>query len=108
MISIAHLSSLTLSTTNSATRSSLGDVIITLGVLLALLLIGVAVSVIVRRRMLSDDTGDSVGFTLQELREMKASGKISDEEYEAARAAMIGRVKAEPRPADEAVPETRE
>lgn len=73
--------------------STLADIIITLGVLLGLLILGVVVSLVIRRRMLSDTRAEPTGFTLQELREMRAEGRLSETEYEAARNAMIGRVR---------------
>jgi len=82
-----------LSTIPTDTSSSLADIMITLAVLLGLLLIGVVVSVVIRRRLLADDDGDAAGFTLQELREMRMDGRLTEEEYEAARTAMIGRIR---------------
>ena len=45
------------------------------------------------RRMVRQESGDGAGgFTLQDLRDMKASGQLGDEEFNRARDAMIGRL----------------
>lgn len=54
----------------------------------------------VMRRYLTSDAGQSGdGFTLHDLRQLHAAGELSDEEFEKARAAMIGRLKSTPTPA---------
>lgn len=43
-----------------------------------------------RRRILHDDAGGTVGMTLADLRRLHAQGDLSDEEFEAARLSIIG------------------
>ncbi|MCC6357968.1 MAG: SHOCT domain-containing protein [Phycisphaerales bacterium] len=42
------------------------------------------------------DAGDDQPFTLQDLREMKARGEITEREYETMRAAIVGEMSARP------------
>ena len=63
-----------------------------------ILLVGVVVAggivIYMMRRYLTSDAGQSGdGFTLHDLRQLHAAGELSDEEFEKARAAMIGRLK---------------
>ncbi len=53
--------------------------------------IGVAGIWVVRRFARRESDGGAGGFTLQDLRDMKASGQLSDEQYVRARDSMIGR-----------------
>ena len=70
------------------------DILPWLVVLVVIVLVGAAVLFYVRRSM-SSDSSASAGFTLQDLRDLHASGQISLEEFERARDAMIGRLKPE-------------
>ena len=54
---------------------------------------GIAISA-VRKWMRSDNSAVSGGFTLQNLRELHANGKISDDELKQAEQAMIQQVRA--------------
>lgn len=77
---------------------------------LLLLLGGVLVGgalIYAARRLLQpgEDARDTVGFTLHGLRELRAEGRISEEEYERARAAMIKQVKRPDTSARERVPQ---
>lgn len=47
----------------------------------------------VRKWMAGDSSTPAEGFTLQDLRDLHARGELTDEEYQNARTAMIGRVK---------------
>jgi len=62
--------------------------------LLVLVLTG-GVVIFVLRRTLRDpgSSGPAEGFTLESLRSMHARGDLTDEEFESAKAAMIGRLK---------------
>lgn len=54
------------------------------------------------RRMIHNDVGsDSEAFTLQTLRDLHASGELTDEQYQKARDSMIGRVSGTSAGADE-------
>ncbi|MEX1016856.1 MAG: SHOCT domain-containing protein [Phycisphaeraceae bacterium] len=60
------------------------------GLTVAVVVLGV-VAMLVRRWMLKDDQpGTRPGFTLADMRRMHAAGDLSDEEYERARAALLG------------------
>ena len=83
--------------------SLFGQVIPWLVALLGVVVIGGVGIWIVRRMLKHDSGGGAGGFTLQDLREMKASGELNDEEFERARDAIIGRL-SEP-PATEHEPE---
>jgi len=50
----------------------------------------------IRNRALREETGDDEGLTLGALRSMHARGELSDEEYEAARAAVLARAGVDP------------
>lgn len=63
-----------------------------LGLLVLLVIAGGVVIFYVRRMLNSNQSIDSPGFTLQSLRELHAAGELTDEEFEKAKAAMIGRV----------------
>ncbi len=67
------------------------DILPWLVVLVVIVLIGAAVLYYVRRSMSADQSA-SAGFTLQDLRDLHASGQLSLEEFEQARDAMIGRL----------------
>ena len=80
-----------------------------LAALLVVVGVGTLVIYLLRRAVVRDDTGRKEGFTLQDLRELHASGALSDEEYERAKASIIGRLKATDTPAsDGADAESRE
>lgn len=63
-----------------------------IGLIVALVLATVVIMYI--RRQINADDESVVGFTLHDLRQLHARGEMSDEEFEKARDAMIGRVKA--------------
>ena len=54
--------------------------------------IGAAGIWVVRRLVRRESDGASSGFTLQDLRDMNASGQLSDDEFNRARDSMIGRL----------------
>jgi uncharacterized membrane protein len=70
------------------------DLLPWLGLILLLVVILVGTIYIGRRLLSQDESGSEQPFTLQSLRELHASGQLSDEEFERARAAMIAQVKA--------------
>lgn len=73
-----------------------GDILPWLIVLLALVLVGGGIIYFVKRVYAGGPGTSSEAFTLQGLRDLRASGQITDEEFERARTAMIGRLKAGP------------
>lgn len=64
-----------------------------LALLLVFVVVGFMVVIYLRRSLHSEVTGRGQGFTLQDLRDLHRSGKLSDDEFEAAKAAMIGRLR---------------
>ncbi len=70
------------------------QVIIIIGILIALALIGGTAILILRRRLFQKETDDGVaGSLFEQLRGMRDRGEISPEEFEQTRQAMIRRVK---------------
>ncbi len=68
------------------------DVAPWLALLAGLCLIGFVVMVWIRRSIHDESSSSAPGFTLQDLRDMRASGELSDEEFERARARMLARL----------------
>jgi len=62
------------------------------GVLVALLVVGALIVMALRRSLMRDQAAPSGDpFSLDELRKLKASGALSDDEFDRARAALLGR-----------------
>lgn len=59
------------------------------GILLGILLVGM-VAIVFARRYLHSEGNDTEGFDLESLRMLHREGKMSDSEFEAAKAAIIG------------------
>lgn len=70
--------------------------------LIVLVIVGWIVVMMLRRMMTGDDDGPNEGFTLHDLRQLRAAGKISEEEFDRAREAIIGAVQRAAQPEDEA------
>ncbi|HEX2971320.1 MAG TPA: hypothetical protein VHP11_03245 [Tepidisphaeraceae bacterium] len=65
-------------------------------ILVAAILVGFAIAVWVKRRITEPEQSASPGFSLEDLRQLHRAGKLSDEEYERARARMaLGLMKKE-------------
>lgn len=62
------------------------------GMLVAALIAGYIIVRIVRRRSM-DGGAAKEAFTLQDLREMRAAGQISESEFESMKAGLIGRLR---------------
>jgi hypothetical protein len=84
----------------------LADVLPWLIVLVVVVVAGGVVMYIARRRLSGADDHAGDGFTLHDLRQLHLAGKLSDGEFERAKAAMIGRLKSSKpdRPASEGHP----
>ncbi len=63
--------------------------------LAAVVVVGAIAIWLIRRIMGTDAASGAGGFTLQELRDMHASGQLGDDEFQRARDSLIGRL-AEP------------
>ena len=78
--------------------SSLSGSIIFWGIVIVLIIVvGLLVVLYVKRMLLSDDAPGHPAFTLSDLRQMHKSGKMTAEEFERAKAKIIGTTTA-PRP----------
>jgi len=69
-----------------------GEVLPWLILLIGVVLAG-AIAIYYIRRSLKDTKSHGGGFTLQDLRDMHAAGELSDDEFERAKAQMIGRLR---------------
>jgi uncharacterized membrane protein len=76
----------------TSTGGTFSEVALWGAVLIIVVLIGWMVISAIRRRM-NADTGAAVGYTLHDLRRMRESGELSEEEFQRARQAMIEQVK---------------
>jgi hypothetical protein len=76
------------------------------GLILLVLVLGLFVAVaVLRKKMSPDEDFHGVGFTLSDLRQMHKSGKMSDQEFERAKIALLGSLKnMPPRPAESIQP----
>jgi Short C-terminal domain len=88
---------LTLASTSSGGDKSnrlFKDVYPWLIVLVGVVLVGGVVIYLVRRYMRSaaDSSSSGAGFSLQDLRDLHAAGELSDDEFQRAKAQMIGRL----------------
>lgn len=77
------------------TKGTFSEIWPVLLILVGVVLGGFIVIGIVRRWMSSDISGATAGFTLSDLRALRAEGKITREELERAEQMMIKRVRAE-------------
>ncbi len=68
------------------------DVLPRLVGLLAVVAIGGVVIYLLRRWLRRGPSAPAEGFTLQQLRELHATGSLTNDEFEQAKAAVIGRV----------------
>lgn len=59
-------------------------------VLFGVIIIAFAMVALVRRRYFSSESFPKQGFTISELRQLRDAGQMSTEEFERARAALIG------------------
>ncbi len=70
---------------------SAGEIILWLGALLVLIALGATAIFLMRRSLRRPEDSPPEGFTLQQLRDLRASGALTEDEYQRARAAVIGR-----------------
>lgn len=78
--------------------SLVGEVLPGLLVLAVIVIVGGIILVYLRRTIKENRDGSPGGFTLQDLRDLHAAGKFTDEEFEQAKSAMIGRLKSPEEP----------
>lgn len=60
------------------------------GIMIGLAVIGAVAILVLRKRLFDPHSGGGEGLTLAELREMRDRGDLSSEEYERAKALVIG------------------
>jgi len=95
---------------SSRTTSSVADILLYLGIIVAAAIVLVIVGVIVRKRFQDDDApAMPTAFTLSDLRQMHQQGQLTDEEFDRAKKAMLARSRAayqgdEPEPDDQPEP----
>ncbi len=75
-----------------AAEDLFGQLLPWLIMLLVVVVVGAGGIYLVRRMLQSGPSASEEGFTLYELRRMRAAGQLSDEEFEQAKALIIGRV----------------
>lgn len=88
---------LVMSSTEASSRL-FADLLPWLAALGVLAVAGGIVILLVRRAVYGRGSSSSAGFSLQELRDLHAAGKLTDEEFERAKAQMIGRLKPPAKP----------
>lgn len=71
-------------------RADATEVILWVGLFVAAIFLGTLLLTIARRRLLGSDSTPGEGMMLSDLRKMHTEGSLSDEEFEAARAAIVG------------------
>jgi hypothetical protein len=87
--------------TQGAPRGSVTsiDVVLWVGILIVADIVGGAIIMYLRRRLLAKDAGaHSGGLLLHDLRDMLKRGEISEEEFQAAKDAITARVSGKPLP----------
>jgi hypothetical protein len=82
-----------IATTADKNSRLLAEILPWLLVLLGVIVVGGIVIFMARRYMQGGGSSQGGGFTLHDLREMHAAREISDDEFERAKAQMIGRLK---------------
>lgn len=76
--------------------SLFNEVVPWLAALAVVVVVGAIAIWLIRRTMGTDTASGAGGFTLQDLRDMHASGRISDDEFQRARDSLIGRLSEPP------------
>ncbi len=87
----AVASTLTLARAPSAAQT--GEVLLWVGVLIALIMAATIAILIMRKRLLADEGQADAGSFMDELREARNRGEITPEEFDLARARMIEKMK---------------
>lgn len=83
----------------STTPPDVGRIVLVVALLLAFLLIGAVVILKLRRAVMGDQSNAAgTPLTLADLRAMHARGDLDDDEFERARAAIIGGATGRPTP----------
>ena len=91
----------------TAPETLFGDMIPWLGLLVVIVLLGGGLAILIRRRITSNAGSSKIGYTLEDLRQLRDAGELSQEEFDLARQAMIKGVRSSPEKWSEA-PENSE
>ncbi|MFI5379096.1 MAG: SHOCT domain-containing protein [Tepidisphaerales bacterium] len=75
-------------------QHDVSSIFVWLLVLVVLIVVGCVLVAWVRRRLNVQDDNPSGGFTLSDLRELRRQGKMSEEEFERAKSAMLASMRA--------------
>ena len=78
------------------------DILPWLGILVVIILLGGGLALFLRRRFATIREGVTPGFTLADLRRLRDSGEISEEEFTTAKSRMLQSMKHMERPAPDA------
>ena len=73
----------------TAPETLFGDMIPWLGLLVLIVLLGGGLAILIRRRITSNSGSAKIGYTLEDLRQLRDAGELSQEEFDLARQAMI-------------------
>lgn len=87
----AVVSMLTFARAPSAAQT--GEVLLWVGVLIAMIMVATIAILIMRKRLLAEDGQADSGSFMDELREARNRGEITPEEFDAARARLIEKMK---------------
>ena len=89
------IASLVLSTlAQSSGAKAATDAVLVLGGLIVIVVVGGFVVMHLRRRFMGDRDADAQGLFMDDLRDLRKRGEISEEEYERARAVILARLSA--------------
>ena len=90
-----------------ANGSGAGSVVFWGSIIIAVILIGGVIVFQLRKKLLDEDdaTGSDDPFGLQELRDLRKSGQISEQEYQKLRSALIAQLKSTMEEPSEAEPD---
>lgn len=61
--------------------------------ILGIAVVGAVVIYVAKRFLSPADSGERIGFTLDDLRQMHAAGELNDEEFQTAKSQMIGQLR---------------
>ena len=75
--------------TATRSRDIFGEVAPWLGALAGIAVIGFAIVALLRRYFRATENDQPVGFTLHDLRQMRASGELTEEQFERAKARLL-------------------
>jgi hypothetical protein len=93
--------------THATASPARNEALVWLALLLGLTIVGFIAIMLLRRWYRGTTSPDgAAGFTLHDLRQMRAAGQLSDEEFEKARDAMITRLRSRSADADDTTSET--